>query len=290
MTLELPVLSSSLSQSNDSSDRVARRVSRGLSGALLLFALAAAAGCYLTPTGVQDIRVDINKIKNDVGRLKQAQSQMVKELKYELEQIQKSLEAQRRMGQSSSENVDARLAAIQEELNQLALRTRSVPASTQTADAVPESTPEATPEETPVETTVAGGAAAAEPPLSTPEQLKQLRAAEEEYSNGNYDKAIVMYSRFLQENPDSASAPKAAYKLASAYHEKEDYAMALRAFQYILDTYSASDIVPQTLFSQAVCEFNLNRYDEARETLRKVQIQYPEYEPERIKSILEQLP
>ena len=59
--------------------------------------------------------------------------------------------------------------------------------------------------------------------------------------------------------------------------------VALKGFQRILATYPASDIIPQTLFSRAICEYNLERIEEARATLNAIQAQYPDYEPEQIK-------
>jgi TolA-binding protein len=250
--------------------------------AALLPLLLLASGClFLTPVEVQDIRVDINQTKLDLGRLRDSQNSSFRKLQFSIEQIEKSIDAQQEQQRALREDIELQLVAIRDELARL-----STPAPVQVVATSPA-------QPAPAQPTPAQPVAAASP--STDDQMaaereEVFRKGEEATSVSNYDQAIEIYSDFLLKHPDSADAPKASYFLARCYYSMEDYERAHRAFNHLIGTYPASDIVPQTLHSRALCEYNLKRFEEARVTLGSIKTQYPDYEPERIQTILDQLP
>ncbi|NQU43877.1 tetratricopeptide repeat protein, partial [bacterium] len=102
----------------------------------------------------------------------------------------------------------------------------------------------------------------------------------------DYDPAIEIYTRYLSQFGDSAGGPEAARRLAKAYYEKQEFQKARDAFNFLLERYPADEQKALVLHSRALCEIQLGDKPIALQTLRRIQQQYPDYEPEKIEKLI----
>ena len=91
-----------------------------------------------------------------------------------------------------------------------------------------------------------------------------------------YDMAAAAFQEFLGAFPDSELVDNAQYWLAESHYASNDYEQALRDFQSVIDRYPRSSKVPDALLKMGLCNYNLQRWDEARATLTRVQQDYSE--------------
>jgi tol-pal system protein YbgF len=91
-----------------------------------------------------------------------------------------------------------------------------------------------------------------------------------------YDMAAASFQEFLVAFPDSELVDNAQYWLAESYYASGDFDQALRDFQTVIDEYPQSSKVPDALLKMGLCNYSLQRWDAARETLTRVQRDYAE--------------
>jgi len=91
-----------------------------------------------------------------------------------------------------------------------------------------------------------------------------------------YDMAAASFQEFLTAFPDSELVDNAQYWLAESYYASNDFEQALRDFQVVIDDHPRSSKVPDALLKMGLCNYNLQRWDEARLTLTRVQQEYAE--------------
>jgi len=214
----------------------------------------------------RSIQYEINQVKLSLSRLNESQNTAFRTLQFDIEQMNKSLKRQSMTDSQRLSEIENRLASMEERIAaHLAGGTGAM----------------------------AGGADVSMETgstLATPEQEKFLLEAQTDYSKGEYDAAIEKYSTFLQKYPEAPGAADAAYYLAACYYGKQEYNRSHRALEHVIMTYPASSILPQTLHLRALCEYQLRQYDEARATINRLQTEYPDYEPQRIKTLLTKIP
>lgn len=258
--------------------------------ALILSVALLATGC-LAPFGAAT--------QGDLADLRKAQDDNFRDIKFTLSQISATMETQRQANGNDVQTTLDQLAHIRQDLNTLTGGTRPVApvraVVTPVAPVAPTPTPYAAP---PVRTAATPSPEAntfispSEPATATPQadspgsQEEQLTSAKNEYARRNYDRAIEIYSAFLKNNPTAPGAPTATYYMASSYYGKPDFEKALAGYKSVLDNYPGTEIAPQTLLAQALCEKQLNRTAEARATLLKLQSTYPSYDPDKVAGML----
>lgn len=91
-----------------------------------------------------------------------------------------------------------------------------------------------------------------------------------------YDMAAASFQEFLVAFPDSELVDNAQYWLAESYYASGDFQQALQDFQAVIDDYPRSSKVPDALLKMGLCNYSLQRWDAARETLTRVQQDYAE--------------
>jgi TolA-binding protein len=249
----------------------AHRAAR-LAGAVALTAIL--TGC-LTDPNIRDMQLDVHQTKLDVGSLQAAQSAEFRKMQYSLEQIQRSLEAQHKTDKAFADEIDQRLTAVHEDIAKIVVgsETGTAPGAGNYMGSGTETASSAT-----------------APPASA-DQKDLLRRALDEYERSEYDKAIELYSQFLISGANTASGAVANYALARCYYQKKDYDTAFQVFNYVVETYPANgDIIPKSLYSRALCEYQLSKFETSKETLKQVQATFPDFNPEGIQGLLAQMP
>ena len=91
-----------------------------------------------------------------------------------------------------------------------------------------------------------------------------------------YDMAAASFKEFLAAFPDSELVDNAQYWLAESYYASNNFEQALSDFQVVIDDHPRSSKVPDALLKMGLSNYNLQRWDEARLTLTRVQQEYAE--------------
>lgn len=102
------------------------------------------------------------------------------------------------------------------------------------------------------------------------------KAAFELLREERYDMAAASFREFLTRFPDSDLVGNAQYWLAESYYASNDFEQALEDFRVVIDEHPRSSKVPDALLKTGLCNYNLRRWDAAREALTQVQEDYAE--------------
>jgi tol-pal system protein YbgF len=125
----------------------------------------------------------------------------------------------------------------------------------------------------------AGAAAAAGAPAAAAagagsadsgEDKAAYQAAFNLLKDGQYDRAIVAFQKFLVAYPDSSLADNAQYWLGEAYYVNKSYPEAEAAFQRVVDKYPQSRKLGDALLKIGFCRYELKQWQSAREVLGQV--------------------
>jgi len=102
------------------------------------------------------------------------------------------------------------------------------------------------------------------------------QAAFELLKEQRYEPAAMAFKQFLVTYPDSQLADNAQYWLAESYYVTQAFDDALAAFEVVINDFRRSRKVPDALLKMGYCNYELKRWDSARDALRRVQADYPE--------------
>ena len=92
---------------------------------------------------------------------------------------------------------------------------------------------------------------------------------------GDYEEAASAYEQFLAVFPSSPLADNAQYWLAETYYVQRQYMSALPAFQLVVDDYPGSSKLPDALLKIGFCNYELQQWDAARDSLERVIREFP---------------
>ncbi|HEY2462604.1 MAG TPA: tol-pal system protein YbgF [Steroidobacteraceae bacterium] len=88
--------------------------------------------------------------------------------------------------------------------------------------------------------------------------------------DGQYDRAIVAFQKFLVAYPDSSLSDNAQYWLGEAYYVNKAYPEAEASFQRVVDKYPQSRKLGDALLKIGFCRYELKQWQSAREVLGQV--------------------
>ena len=94
--------------------------------------------------------------------------------------------------------------------------------------------------------------------------------------DGQYDRAIAAFQKFLVAYPNSQLADNAQYWLGEAYYVNRSFPEAQAAFQRVVDKYPQSRKRPDALLKIGYCQYELKQPDLAKNTLTVVTTQFPD--------------
>jgi tol-pal system protein YbgF len=92
--------------------------------------------------------------------------------------------------------------------------------------------------------------------------------------DGQYDRAIAAFGKFLIVYPASQLADNAQYWLGEAYYVNKSYNEAQAAFQRVVDKYPQSRKRPDALLKIGFCQYELKQWEPAKGTLSQVATQF----------------
>jgi len=102
------------------------------------------------------------------------------------------------------------------------------------------------------------------------------QAAFELLKEQRYEPAANAFKQFLASYPDSQLADNAQYWLAESYYVTDQFEEALGHFAVVIDNFPRSRKVPDALLKIGYANYELQRWDEARAALSRVQREHPD--------------
>lgn len=118
--------------------------------------------------------------------------------------------------------------------------------------------------------------AAGELPVPRGSDKDNYQAAFELLKEQQYTEASRAFASFLERFPDSDLTHNAQYWLAETYYAKREFQTAAAAFRVVVTDHPDSGKVPDALLKMGFCDYELERWDAARQSLTRVQREYPE--------------
>jgi tol-pal system protein YbgF len=109
---------------------------------------------------------------------------------------------------------------------------------------------------------------------SSAEDKTSYQAAFNLLKDGQYDRAIAAFQKFLAAYPDSPLADNAQYWLGEAFYVNKTYPDAMAAFQRVIDKYPQSRKLPDALLKIGFCRYEMKQWEPARQILGQVVARY----------------
>ncbi len=128
----------------------------------------------------------------------------------------------------------------------------------------------------PVSVLDGGSLAPGQLPVPGGSDRDNYQAAFELLKEQRYDPAAMAFQQFLVSYPSSQLADNAQYWLAETYYVTQKYVDALGEFEIVINKYPRSRKVPDALLKVGYCNYELERWNQARSSLARVQADYPD--------------
>lgn len=100
------------------------------------------------------------------------------------------------------------------------------------------------------------------------------QAAFELLKDQQYEPAASAFKQFLASYPNSQLADNAQYWLAESYYVTDKFENALKQFSVVIEEYPRSRKVPDALLKAGYCNYELQRWQPARDALTRVVREY----------------
>ena len=89
----------------------------------------------------------------------------------------------------------------------------------------------------PPETEPAVAEPPAAPPEEGPEAIRLFQRARNDYQQGNYEVAIILFKQYLRQYPQSAQGGGAQYWIGESLYAQKEYNAAIVAFDEVIQQY-----------------------------------------------------
>ena len=233
-----------------------------LSAACLAWALS---GCASTPPEEDPVQIKLKDLDTRLVRIERVMANQslldvanqlealrsdVRAMHNDVDQLSNALESGRKQQRDLYADLDQRLKNL-EARGSAASAAGAAPAAAAAAGA-----PAA----------AAGGASSAD----SGEDKAAYQASFNLLKDGQYDRAIVAFQKFLVSYPDSSLADNAQYWLGEAYYVNKAYPEAEAAFQRVVDKYPQSRKLGDALLKIGFCRYEMKQWQSAREVLGQV--------------------
>ena len=109
------------------------------------------------------------------------------------------------------------------------------------------------------------------PAEEDPEAIRLFRRAREDYQQGNYEVAIILFKQYLRQYPQSAQAGDAQYWIGESLYAQKEYNAAIVAFDEVIQQYPQNEMVGAATLKVGLSFANLDDKPNARFFLQQVQ-------------------
>jgi tol-pal system protein YbgF len=238
-----------------------------LSAACLAWALS---GCASTPPDEDPVQIKLKEMDTRLERIERVMANQslldvsnqlealrsdVRAMHNDVDQLSNALESGRKQQRDLYADLDQRLKNL-EARGSAASAPGAASGTAPAAGAAAAGAPAA----------AAAGASSAD----SGEDKPAYQAAFNLLKDGQYDRAIVAFQKFLAAYPDSSLADNAQYWLGEAYYVNKAYPEAEAAFQRVIDKYPQSRKLADALLKIGFCRYELKQWQSAREVLGQV--------------------
>jgi tol-pal system protein YbgF len=245
---------------------VNRRASSGLRAGLVALALA---GCASTPPEEDPVQIKLKDLDIRLGRIErvvtnqslfdlsnqnEAMRSELRAMHNDIDQLSNSLAAGRKQQRDLYADLDRRMKTLE---SRGAAGTGSAGAGSAASGEGP-----------------GDSGAAGESPASGADDKTAYQASFALLKDGQYDRAITAFQRFLVAFPGSQLADNAQYWLGEAYYVNKSFPEAQNAFQRVVEKYPQSRKRPDALLKIGFCQYESKQWDLAKATLSQVTAQF----------------
>jgi tol-pal system protein YbgF len=236
------------------------RTSIGLS-ALCVLAWAL-SGCASTPPEEDPVQIKLKDLDTRLGRIERVMANQslldmanqsealradVRAMHNDVDQLSNALEAGRKQQRDMYADLDQRMKNLESRSGAAASGSgASAPAAAAAAGA-------------------AGSSAA--PAEASDEDKASYQAAFNLLKDGQYDRAVAAFQKFLASYPDSSLADNGQYWLGEAYYVNRSFPEAQAAFQKVVDKYPQSRKLPDAMLKIGYCRYEMKQWESARAVL-----------------------
>jgi tol-pal system protein YbgF len=245
---------------------VNRRASSGLAVCLLAWSLS---GCASTPPEEDPVQIKLKDLDARLARIERVMANQsllevsnqlealradVRAMHNDVDQLSNALEAGRKQQRDMYVDLDQRMKNLES-------RGGASAGASAAAGAAP---------------AVAPAANSVDASSANADDKASYQAAFNLLKDGQYDRAIPAFQKFLTAFPDSSLADNAQYWLGEAYYVNKAFPEAQAAFQRVVDKYPQSRKLPDAQLKIGFCRYEMKQFDTAREVLTLVVTRYPD--------------
>jgi tol-pal system protein YbgF len=260
---------------------VIRRPQFGVWGAGLL-GLSLAA-CSTTPPEEDPVQIKLRDLDTRLGRIERVMANQsllelsnqqealrsdVRGMHNDVDQLTNSIESSRKQQRDLYADLDRRMKALEARGGGSSTPSASSPGAGAPAAASPGANPSPA--------GAAPPAAAAAGDASGGDDKSAYQAAFAFLKEGQYERAVPAFQKFLAAYPDSALAENAQYWLGEANYVNKSYGEAEAAFQRVVDKYPQSRKVPDALLKIGYCRYELKQFEASKLVLSQVITRFPD--------------
>lgn len=226
-----------------------RTTSRTFRFAVAAICLLASLPLAAAPQGSVELLNQVTVLRNEVQALRA-----------EIEELQRQQRLQADNARSQYLDLDSRLARLEGGAPVPAGAVLEVPADSGSAVSPPP------------ETVVEGDGAIA---VASGDEEQDYLAAFDALKQGDYVASASAFQEFLARHPDGVYAPNALYWLGESYYVTQNYAMAERQFQAVIDRFPLHDKAAGALLKVGLSQYGQDAFEAAAGTLAEVIARYP---------------
>jgi tol-pal system protein YbgF len=237
------------------------RTSFGLSALCAL--VWALGGCASTPPDEDPVQIKLKDLDTRLARIERVMANQslldmanqsealradVRGMHNDVDQLSNALEAGRKQQRDMYADLDQRMKSLE---------SRSGAAASGNAASAP------------VAAAAAGAASgsSAAPAEASDEDKASYQAAFNLLKDGQYDRAVTAFQKFLASYPDSPLADNGQYWLGEAYYVNRSFPEAQAAFQKVVDKYPQSRKLPDAMLKIGYCRYEMKQWESARAVL-----------------------
>jgi tol-pal system protein YbgF len=235
------------------------RASFGLAAGIAILALG---GCATTPPEEDPVQIKLNDLDTRLQRIERVMAnQSLLDIANQLEALRSDVRGMHNDVDQLNNAIDAGRKQQRDLYADLDKRVKNLESHGAAAPAAASSAASG------------GGAAAAPAPpdvAANGEDKASYQAAFNLLKDGQYDRAIAAFQKFLAAYPDSSLADNGQYWLGEAYYVNKAYPEAQAAFQRVVDKYPQSRKLGDALLKIGYCRYEMKQWESAREVLGQV--------------------
>ncbi|HMD27757.1 MAG TPA: tol-pal system protein YbgF [Steroidobacteraceae bacterium] len=230
------------------------------------------AGCASTPPEEDPVQIKLKDLDTRLTRIEKVTSnQSLLQISNQLEALRADVRAMHNDVDVLSNSLEASRKQSRDLYADLDLRVKNLEARGAGAAAAATGAGAAGTARNAAPSPSSGGA---DQPSANPDDAPRYQAAFNLLKDGQYDKAIDAFQKFLSDFPASSLADNAQYWLGEAYYVNRNYPDAESAFQRVVEKYPQSRKLPDALLKIGYCRYELKQWDSAKTVLTQVVTQF----------------